>query len=224
MNILEATGISKIYPRGSEEVHALRGVSLSVEPSSFMAIVGPSGAGKTALVNIIGCLDNPTRGTLVINGTEVTGRAERELVHIRRNTLGFVFQQFYLIPTLTAEENITLPLLFSRKSVDKSKLETILERVGLSDRADHLPRQLSGGEMQRVAIGRALINNPKILLADEPTGNLDTVTAGSIFALLRELNRDGLTVIMVTHNPDLAQQAERIITLRDGLIQSDQVT
>jgi putative ABC transport system ATP-binding protein len=221
MSVIEATEITKVYKRGREDVHALRGVSLSIEPSEFVAIVGPSGAGKTALMNILGCLDTPTSGTLSLDGIRVTGRTERELVRMRRGTVGFVFQQFFLIPTLTARENIGLPLLFHRRKDDDWKIDDILDQVGLSDRAFHYPHELSGGEMQRVAIGRALVSGPKILLADEPTGNLDTENTDRIFKLLQGLNQEELTILMVTHNPDLARRAGRVISLKDGLIQHD---
>ncbi len=221
MQVIEATGITRVYRRGSEEVHAIRGVSLSITPSEFVAIVGPSGAGKTALMNIIGCLDAPTSGTLVLDGITVTGKMERELVHIRRNMVGFVFQQFFLIPTLTARENIALPLVFNRMRTEARTIDEILDQVGLSQRASHYPHELSGGEMQRVAIGRALVCRPKILIADEPTGNLDTKNSERIFSLLQELNSKGLTILMVTHNPALARRAGRVISLRDGLIEDD---
>jgi putative ABC transport system ATP-binding protein len=218
MSIIEATGISKMYRRGSEEVCALRGVDLAIETGEFVSIVGPSGAGKTALMNILGCLDIPTDGTLMIDGVQVTGKKEAELVKIRREHIGFVFQQFFLIPTLTVEENVGLPLIFSGKPYDKARIDAILHQVGLSHRAGHLPSELSGGEMQRVAIGRALVNDPRILLADEPTGNLDSVTADGIYAVFEELHRQGLTLIIVTHNTELAKRAGRVITIRDGCV------
>jgi putative ABC transport system ATP-binding protein len=218
MSVIAANGITKVYKRGSEEVHALRGVSLSIELSEFVAIVGPSGAGKTALMNILGCLDTPTSGTLTLDNIRINGKTERDLVKVRRGMIGFVFQQFFLIPTLTARENIGLPLLFNRRKVDDGKIDAILDQVGLSDRASHYPHELSGGEMQRVAIGRALVSGPKLLMADEPTGNLDTETSERIFDLLQGLNQEGLTILMVTHNPGLARRAERTITLKDGLI------
>ncbi len=218
MSVIEATGIGKTYPRGREKVCALNGVDLTIEPGEFVSIVGPSGAGKTALMNILGCLDAPSSGTLTIDGVQVTGKGEAELVKIRREHIGFVFQQFFLLPTLTVGENVGLPLLFSGKPYDPAKIETLLEKVGLSHRADHLPGQLSGGEMQRVAIARALVNDPRILLADEPTGNLDSVTADGIYRLFEELHEQGITVIVVTHNRDLAQRAGRVIMIRDGCI------
>ena len=218
MSIIEATGISKTYRRGREEVCALRGVDLAIDSGEFVSIVGPSGAGKTALMNILGCLDSSSCGTLMIDGVTVTGKREAELVKIRREHIGFVFQQFFLIPTLTVGENIGLPLLFSGSPYNRQKIESLLEKVGLSHRADHLPGQLSGGEMQRVAIARALVNNPRILLADEPTGNLDSVTAEGIFSLFEELHKEGLTLVVVTHNTELAKRAGRTITIRDGCV------
>ena len=221
MSIIEATGIGKTHQRGREKVCALNGVDLTIEPGEFVSIVGPSGAGKTALMNILGCLDTPSSGTLTIDGVAVTGKGEAELVKIRREHIGFVFQQFFLIPTLTVGENVGLPLLFSGTPYDPAKIESLLEKVGLSHRADHLPSQLSGGEMQRVAIARALVNMPRILLADEPTGNLDSVTADGIYRLFEELHRQGITVIVVTHNRELAQRAGRVITIRDGCVIKD---
>jgi ABC-type lipoprotein export system ATPase subunit len=195
-------------------------VDFSVNPGEFVSIIGPSGSGKTALLNVLGCLDTPTSGSLQLNGTETNGMKETDLVKLRRDNIGFVFQQFYLMPTLTARENIELPLLFSKRDGNKSKIDDVLEMVGLADRGDHLPGQLSGGEMQRVAIGRALINDPKIILADEPTGNLDSATSKMIFELFSELNMKGLTLIIVTHNLDLARQVQKMYTLRDGQIVS----
>lgn len=220
MSVLEAKDLTKIYRRGSEEIYALRHVDFRVNAGEFVSIIGPSGSGKTALLNVLGCLDTPTSGSLLLNGTETSCMGENELVKLRRDNIGFVFQQFYLMPTLTARENVELPLLFSRKDVNKGRIDDVLEMVGLADRGDHLPGQLSGGEMQRVAIGRALINDPKIILADEPTGNLDSATSKMIFGLFSELNRKGLTLIIVTHNLDLARQAQKMYTLRDGQIVS----
>ncbi|MFZ3149127.1 MAG: ABC transporter ATP-binding protein [Methanothrix sp.] len=218
--IIEAMELCKVYRRGREEIQALKKVDFSVEAGEFVSIIGPSGSGKTALLNMLGCLDTPSLGSLRLNGIEIAGRKERELVRLRRENIGFVFQQFYLMPTLTARENIELPLLFSRKSGGKKRIDEVLQMVGLADRSDHLPGQLSGGEMQRVAIGRALINDPKIILADEPTGNLDSATSEMIFCLFSELNKRGLTLVVVTHNLDLARRAEKMYTLRDGRIVS----
>jgi putative ABC transport system ATP-binding protein len=220
MSVLEAKDLTKIYRRGREEIYALKHVDFNVNPGDFVSIIGPSGSGKTALLNVLGCLDTPTSGSLQLNGTETNGMKETDLVKLRRDNIGFVFQQFYLMPTLTARENIELPLLFSKRDGNKSKIDDVLEMVGLADRGDHLPGQLSGGEMQRVAIGRALINDPKIILADEPTGNLDSATSKMIFELFSELNMKGLTLIIVTHNLDLARQAQKMYTLRDGQIVS----
>lgn len=219
-NIIEAKGLCKVYRRGREEIRALKNVDYSVEAGEFVSIIGPSGSGKTALLNMLGCLDTPTSGSLRLNGIEIAGQKERELVRLRRENIGFVFQQFYLMTTLTARENIELPLLFSRKSGSKWRIDEVLQMVGLADRGDHLPGQLSGGEMQRVAIGRALINDPKIILADEPTGNLDSATSEMIFGLFSELNKRGITLVVVTHNLDLARRAEKMYTLRDGRIVS----
>jgi putative ABC transport system ATP-binding protein len=216
--IIEARKLCKVYRRGSEEIHALKNVDFCVEAGEFVSIIGPSGSGKTALLNMFGGLDAPSLGSLRLNGNEIAGKKERDLVKIRRENIGFVFQQFYLMPTLTARENIELPLLFSKKNSNKKRIDEILQMVGLADRGDHLPGQLSGGEMQRVAIGRALINDPKIVLADEPTGNLDSATSEMIFGLFSELNKRGLTLVVVTHNLDLARRAEKMYTLRDGQI------
>jgi len=220
MMVIEARDLTKTYRRGSEEIYALKGVDLSVDTGEFVSIIGPSGSGKTALLNILGCLDTPTRGSMKLSGVETHGMKERDLVKVRRDNIGFVFQQFFLMPTLTARENIELPLLFARKGVSRSRVDGVLEKVGLADRGDHLPGQMSGGEMQRVAIGRALINDPKIIMADEPTGNLDSATSEKIYELFSDLNRQGLTLIVVTHNMELAEKAERVFTLKDGQIVS----
>jgi putative ABC transport system ATP-binding protein len=217
-NIVEAEKLTKVYRRGREEIHALREVDFAVKKGEFVSIIGPSGSGKTALLNVLGCLDTPSGGSLRLNGIETSGLKEPDLVKLRRDNIGFVFQQFYLMPTLNARENIELPLLFSHKNGNMMKIDRILKMVGLADRGDHLPGQLSGGEMQRVAIGRALINDPKIILADEPTGNLDSATSQMIFELFKELNRQGMTLVIVTHNMDLARKAHKMYTLRDGQI------
>jgi putative ABC transport system ATP-binding protein len=216
--VIVAKGLTKIYHRGSEDIHALKDVSFAIGKGEYVAIVGPSGSGKTTLLNLLGCLDTPTRGSLRLNDIEVNGLKEKDLVKLRRENIGFVFQQFYLLPTLTVRENIELPLLFSKKNGYKSQIDEVIELVGLRARAEHLPGQLSGGEMQRVAIGRALINEPKIILADEPTGNLDSATSLKIFQLFQNLNKKGLTLIIVTHNMELAKSAHKVIQLRDGEI------
>ncbi|HWQ63793.1 MAG TPA: ABC transporter ATP-binding protein [Methanospirillum sp.] len=222
MNLIEARDLTKVYHRGSEEVHALKGVTLSVKTGEFLSIVGPSGSGKTGLLNILGLLDNPSGGTVKVHGSDVTHLKEKQRVVVRRDTIGFVFQQFFLIPTMTARENLELPLLFSRKKPDPKKTESILEMLGLAHRGDHLPYQLSGGEMQRVAIGRALMNDPQIILADEPTGNLDSASSEKIYDLFRDLRDKGLTLIVVTHNSELAKRADRVITIRDGILTDEE--
>ncbi len=210
-----ARDLRKSYRRGREEIEALAGVSFVINPGEFVAIVGPSGAGKTTLLNLIGCMDAPTSGELRIEGTDVSGMNDQERTRFRREQIGFVFQHFGLIPTLTVAENIALPLLFSGKA-KKDRVGLLLERVGLWPRRNHKPSELSGGEMQRVAIARALVNEPKMILADEPTGNLDSQTGEQIITLFGELQRSGLTVMVVTHNDPLAQCADRQIQLKDG--------
>jgi ABC-type lipoprotein export system ATPase subunit len=218
---LEAEGLTRVYRRGSEEIRALDGVSLRIGRGEFVSFMGPSGSGKTTLVNLLGCLDNPTTGKLSLAGRPVFGNGkpldERSLTRIRRELFGYIFQNFYLIPTLTVRENVALPLAFYRKPGVEGEAERLLGMLGLSHRMDHLPGQISGGEMQRVAIARALVNRPEILLADEPTGNLDTKRSGEIGEVLRSLNeKTGLTIIMVTHNPELGRLAKRHIEMRDG--------
>lgn len=217
--IIEGHGLKRYYQRGSETVKALDGVDLSIRKGEIVSILGPSGSGKTTLINILSCLDAPTAGTLTVGGKSVVGLAEDELVEVRRGLLGFVFQQFSLLPTLTVTENVELPLMFLGLQTNAEKTREILAGVGLSDRADHLPRELSGGQMQRVAIARALIVDPKILVADEPTGNLDKATGESIIALFKKLAADqGLTILLTTHNTAFGAAADRVITLEDGRI------
>lgn len=219
--MIELKNIKKYYKRGVETVKALRGIDLMISQGEFVAIVGPSGSGKTTMLHILGCLDKPTQGTMIMDGEEVENLPESELVKIRRQKIGFVFQQFYLIPGLSVFDNVTLPLLFARKKKERKKIMLLLERVGLQDKVDHNLNQLSGGEMQRVAVARAMANDPEVIFADEPTGNLDTENGKKIFDLLKSLQNSGITVVMVTHNPDLAGRADRIITLKDGMIQGD---
>ena len=216
--IIELKKAKKTYHRGKETIHALAGVDLSVEPGEMLAVVGPSGSGKTTLMNVLGCIDHLSSGALSIDGQQVTGRKEKDLVSLRRETIGFVFQQFFLIPTLTAGENVSVPGLFTDLSDREERAAKLLETVGMGKRKDHFPSQLSGGEMQRVAIARSLVNSPKILLADEPTGNLDSDNADQIFGLFRELNKNGLTIIIVTHNMELAKKAHRILSIQDGRV------
>lgn len=222
--VIEAQGLKRYYKRGSETVKALDGVDVSIRAGEIVSVLGPSGSGKTTLINILSCLDAPTEGTLLVGGKSVAGLAEDELVEVRRGVLGFVFQQFALLPTLTVTENVDLPLMFLDRRIDKRRTREILERVGLSDRASHLPRELSGGEMQRVAIARALIADPKILVADEPTGNLDTATGQSIIELFKRLAaEEGLAILLTTHNPAFGYEADRVITLQDGKIVKEEV-
>jgi len=210
--------LTKEYVCGSETIRALKDIDISIRHGEFVAIVGPSGSGKTTLLNMLGCLDRPSRGTIIVNDLNVSNLPERKMVKERRQNIEFIFQSFFLLPTLNVRENIALPLMFSRQKEDNGKIDEILNITGLEKRASHLPHQLSGGEMQRVAIGRALINEPKIILADEPPGNLDSVTSQRIFNLLESLHEQGLTLIVVTHNMELAKVAQRVIRLKDGEI------
>ena len=221
--LIKAENIVKEYHRGSEKVFALNEVSIEIAEKEFVAFVGPSGSGKTTLVNILGCLDNPTSGTLRIGQQKVFGEninlSEEKLTCVRRAYFGYIFQSFYLVPTLTVYENTVLPFTFYKNPGAKNEAAEILDMLGLKARMNHLPSELSGGEMQRVAIARALINNPQVLLADEPTGNLDSKRSKEIGELLRELNKTkNLTIIMVTHNNELAAMSNKIITLADGKI------
>ncbi len=223
---LEARHLKRIYRRGSEEVTAVYDISLHVERGEFISFVGPSGSGKTTLINLLGCLDNPSAGELDLAGRPIFAQgkslSERELTKIRRELFGYIFQFFYLIPTLSVRENVMLPLTFYRKPGAEEQVQKLLHLLGMEHRMDHLPGQISGGEMQRVAIARALVNMPEILLADEPTGNLDTKRSHEITHVLRELNKkSGLTIIMVTHNLELAARADRVIELRDGRIHQE---
>jgi len=219
--LLEAQGLTRIYRRGSEDIRALDGVSLRVRRGEFLSFVGPSGSGKTTLVNLLGCLDNPTSGALTLAGKNIFGvktmLSERVLTRIRRGVFGYIFQNFYLIPTLTVRENVAVPLAFYRRSNADSEVDRLLKVLGMEHRANHLPGEISGGEMQRVAIARALVNRPEILLADEPTGNLDTRRSEEIGEILQDLNKTtGLTIIMVTHNPAIARLSGRLIEVVDG--------
>lgn len=200
-------------------MRALDGVDLDVWPGEMLAIVGPSGSGKTTLINLLSCLDAPDAGTLIVAGQSVAGREEEELTAVRRGRIGFVFQKFHLMPALTVAENVELPQLFLRQPIDRVRTLEILRAVGLENRAAHLPRELSGGQMQRVAVARALITHPSILIADEPTGNLDRANGEALFVLFRRLiEQEGLAIVVTTHNLHLAEQADRIITLEDGRI------
>lgn len=213
--------VSKFYQRGNEEVHAVNEVSLSIDPGSFVCLVGASGSGKSTLLHMIGCLDQPSQGKMFLNDMEIP-RSEAKRIAIRRNNFGFIFQQFFLIPTLNVEENILLPLTFSRKTPREGALSDILQLVHLEHRRKHRPSQLSGGEMQRVAIARALMNDPLVLLADEPTGNLDSQNSQQVFELFQELNKNtGMTIICATHNLELASMASRVLRLKDGVLEGN---
>lgn len=225
--IIEVRGVTKVYHVGVEVIHALRGVDLAVHAGEMVAIMGSSGSGKSTLMNTLGCLDRPTAGTYYLGGREVSGLDAAELSQVRNQEIGFVFQSFELLPRLTALENVELPLLYARGkgwgwARQRRKLaEEALQRVGLGNRMDHRPNQLSGGQKQRVAIARALIAKPRILMADEPTGNLDTTTTEEILALFAQIHAQGQTVLMVTHENDVAAHCERVVRLRDGLVLSD---
>jgi len=217
--IIKTEGLTKIYTRGSEKIHAVDGISLEIAEGSFTALMGPSGSGKTTLLDLVGCLDSLTAGKLEVFGRDVSRTSESALTKLRRGNIGFIFQEFLLIPSLTVLENIELSLYFSKLPQNKEKLKELLAKVGLGHRVNHLPKQLSGGERQRVAVARALAVSPKLLIADEPTGNLDTKNSQEIFELFRKLNKEeGLTIILATHNPELGSRADRIINLRDGKI------
>lgn len=221
-NIIEGRGLKRYYRRGAETVKALDGVDISIRAGEMVSILGPSGSGKTTLINLLSCLDAPTEGTLTVAGKPVAGLDEDELVEVRRGVLGFVFQQFHLLPTLTVTENVELPLTFLGRKPDPTTTKEVLAMVGLSDRADHLPNELSGGQMQRVAIARALMIEPKILVADEPTGNLDKKTGEAIFQLFKRLTAKGLAILITTHNAAFGYEADRVITLEDGRIAKEE--
>lgn len=215
--VLQAQALTKTYQRGREEVRALNNVSFAIARAEFVAVVGPSGAGKTTLLNLMGCMDVPTSGSMRIAGQELHGLSDSRRTRLRREQIGFVFQHFGLMPTLTVAENIALPALFARRRA-RQRVDELLKIVGLGARRNHRPHELSGGEMQRVAIARALINEPQILLADEPTGNLDSQTGQTILQLFQHLQNQGLTIVVVTHNETLSTAAGRRLTLRDGLL------
>jgi len=222
-NVIKIRQIIRDFQLGQETVHVLKGIDLDIERGEYVAIMGPSGSGKSTLMNLLGCLDTPTGGSYILNGKDVSKMSDDDLAEIRNKEIGFVFQTFNLLPRTTALDNVALPMIYAGASKkDRTvRAEEVLSDVGLADRMDHRPNQLSGGQRQRVAVGRALVNKPSIILADEPTGNLDSKTGEEIMNLFDEIHNAGKTVIMVTHEEDIAAHAQRIIRLRDGVIESD---
>jgi len=221
--VLELRAIEKIYGLGDASLRVLKGIDLSIVEGEYVAIIGPSGSGKSTLLNLLGCLDRPTSGAYLLSGEDVAKFSDRELSRIRNIRIGFVFQSFHLISHLTVHENVELPLFYARMSraARRERCREVLDRVGLSHRLDHVPAQLSGGERQRVAVARALSNDPALILADEPTGNLDSKTSAEIMELFHDLHTAGRTVVVITHDPEIAAAAPRRVLLRDGLIESD---
>ncbi len=221
--LIKISNIAKHYKIGTEVVRALADVSMSISKNEYVALMGPSGSGKSTLMNILGCLDTPTKGQYILNGTDVSRLLDNELAEIRNKEIGFVFQTFNLLPRSTALENVMLPLIYAGigKAEREKRAKEVMEQVNLADRMDHRPNELSGGQRQRVAVARALVNNPSIILADEPTGNLDTKTSIEIMGLFEEIHKNGNTIILVTHEEDIARHAHRIVRLRDGLIETD---
>jgi len=221
MAMIELENVTKIYRMGEVDVYALNGVSLSIKQGEMLSIIGASGSGKSTLLNLLGCLDRPTSGRYLLDGADVSRLNDNKLAELRNKKFGFVFQDFNLLSRATALANVELPLVYSGGGSKRPKAMEALERVGLAKRAKHKPTELSGGEQQRVAIARALVNNPSLILADEPTGNLDSASTKEIIAIFQQLHRDGITVAIVTHEPDIAQQTQRVIRLRDGKVDSD---
>lgn len=222
-SVIHLQDITKSYYMGSQVLQVLKGITLDINKNEYVALMGPSGSGKSTLMNILGCLDSPTSGTYILNGQDVSKMPDSSLAEVRNKEIGFVFQQFNLLPRLTALENVALPLVYagiSRKERNDMALD-VLNKVGLGDRSHHKPNELSGGQIQRVAVARALVNNPSIILADEPTGNLDTKTSFEIMDLFGEIHSSGNTVVLVTHEEDIANYAKRVIRLRDGVIEKD---
>jgi putative ABC transport system ATP-binding protein len=221
--IISVRDLKKIYIMGTTQVNALQGIDLDIHKSEFVALMGPSGSGKSTLMNLIGCLDTPTSGDYILNGINVSTMTDNELAEVRNKEIGFIFQTFNLLPRLSALENVALPLVYGGvpKAKRIAKARETLDAVGLGDRVDHKPNELSGGQRQRVAIARALVNEPSIILADEPTGNLDTKTSIEIMVILEKIHDLGNTIILVTHEPDIAEHAHRMVRLRDGLVESD---
>lgn len=222
--IIAVKGLTKTYTMGTTKVHALRGVDLDIQANEYLALMGPSGSGKSTLMNLLGCLDTPTSGEYWLNSTNVSTMDDDELAEVRNKEIGFVFQTFNLLPRLSALENVALPLVYAgqSKSARLDRAREVLTEVGLGDRVDHKPNELSGGQRQRVAIARALVNKPSIILADEPTGNLDTKTSIEIMGIFERIHEMGNTVILVTHEPDIAEHCHRMVRLRDGIVEVDQ--
>jgi len=220
--MLELENITKVYKAGQTEVPALRGISCRIESGEMVSIIGPSGSGKSTLMNIIGCLDKPTSGRYLLDGTEVSELNDNQLAEIRNKKIGFIFQSFNLLSRTTALANVELPLIYSGASNRRQRALQVLESVGLAHRITHRPSELAGGEQQRVAIARALVNNPALILADEPTGNLDTRTSQEIMSIFKKLNEQGMTIVLVTHEPDIAAYTQRTIKLRDGQIEASE--
>lgn len=223
--MISVKDLKKTYIMGTTKVHALQSITLDILKNEYVALMGPSGSGKSTLMNLLGCLDSPTGGDYLLNGTNVSTMTDSELAEVRNKEIGFVFQTFNLLPRLSALENVALPLVYAgaSKSQRLARAQEVLEAVGLGDRVDHKPNELSGGQRQRVAIARALVNKPSIILADEPTGNLDTKTSVEIMEIFEEIHRQGNTVILVTHEPDIAEHAHRMVRLRDGLVEIDEL-
>ena len=222
-NMISVNDLSKVYIMGTQEVHALQSITLDVAKNEYVALMGPSGSGKSTLMNLLGCLDTPTAGDYYLNGTNVSTMGDADLAAVRNKEIGFVFQTFNLLPRLSALDNVALPLIYGgvKKSMRIEKAKEVLAAVGLGDRMDHKPNELSGGQRQRVAIARALVNDPAIILADEPTGNLDTKTSYEIMEIFDRIHQAGNTIIIVTHETDISRHAHRIVRLRDGLVESD---
>ena len=222
--VIELRNITRDFPLGHEIIKVLKGINLEIERGEYVAFMGPSGSGKSTLMNLLGCLDTPTSGSYILNGNDVSKMSEDDLAEIRNKEIGFVFQTFNLLPRTTALENVALPMVYAgaSKAARTERATQVLKEVGLADRMDHRPNQLSGGQRQRVAVGRALVNNPSIILADEPTGNLDSKTSLEIMHLFDEIHKAGNTVILVTHEEEVAMHAHRVIRLRDGVIESDE--
>ena len=223
--IISVRDVYKIYPVGDQEVRALDGVSIDINPGEYVALMGPSGSGKSTLMNVLGCLDTPSSGLYMLNSQDVSNMSDNELAEVRNREIGFVFQTFNLLPRYSTLENVALPLIYAGKpnTERNARAKEVIEMVGLGDRITHRPNELSGGQRQRVAVARALVNHPSILLADEPTGNLDTKTSLEIMRLFQEIHDSGNTIIIVTHEEDIAQHAHRVVRLRDGKVESDEL-